>query len=326
VSRASGYNWTFPSGTSVLSGGNSNIITVQYAQNFTGATISVAATNACGSSSTRTRTVSVNTLSSPKSISGPEEGLCGATNAVYSVPTVSGATSYTWTLPAGATITGSANGNSIVVNYSGATVGSGNVTVAAVNNCGAGSVRSMAVKLVPGTPGNIRGATTVCTNSTENYSIGTVQGASSYTWTVPGGASIISGQGSKSISVVHASVASANGIVTVKASNNCGLSSVKVLSVNNISCPRNGQTGTMSMVAYPNPAHDLLTIEFTSDNEESASIKMIDASGRNVYSENINANSGANQTTIQVSDFAKGVYLLQFESNNKLEKLRVVIQ
>ena len=326
VSRASSYNWTFPSGTSVLSGGNHNVITVQYPQNFTGASLVVMATNACGFSSTRTRNVSVNNLSSPRSISGPEEGLCGATNAVYSVPTVSGATSYTWTVPAGATFTGNANGNSIVVNYSGATVGSGNVTVAAVNNCGTGSVRSMAVKLIPGTPGSINGATTVCTNSTENYSIGTVQGASSYTWTVPGGASIISGQGTKSISVVHASVASANGIVTVKASNSCGLSNVKVKSVNNLSCPRNGQTGTMAMVAYPNPSHDILNVEFATDNDETTTLRMIDAAGRLIHTETINAIAGSNRTSIQVSDFAKGVYLLQLESNNKLEKLRVIVE
>jgi hypothetical protein len=53
---------------------------------------------------------------------------------------------------------------------------------------------------------------------------------------------------------------------------------------------------------------------------------MIDASGRTVYAETMNANSGANRTSIQVADFAKGVYLLQLESNNKLEKLRVVVQ
>ncbi|MFM7015896.1 MAG: MopE-related protein [Bacteroidota bacterium] len=326
VSRASGYNWAFPSGTSVLSGANSNIITVQYPQNFTGTTLSVAATNACGTSGTRTRSVSLNTLSAPGSISGPVDGICGATNAVYSIAAVNGATSYTWTLPAGATISGSNNGRSIVVNYTGATVGSGNVTVAAVNNCGTGAARSLAVKLVPGLPGPINGEKTVCTGSTENYSIGTVQGASSYIWTVPGGATILSGQGSKSITVVHAAVASANGIITVKASNSCGSSSVRVLSINNISCPRNGQIGTLSMVAYPNPTHDVLNVEFALENDETAAVKMFDASGRMIYTENINAIAGANRTAIQVNDFAKGVYLLQLESNNKLEKLRVVVE
>jgi hypothetical protein len=326
VNRAAGYNWSFPSGTSILSGANSNIITVQYPQNFTASTISVVATNACGTSGARTRTVSLNTLSAPGNITGPVDGLCGATNAVYSISAVSGATSYNWTIPAGASIVGNSNSNSIVVNYTNTTVTTGNVTVAAVNNCGVGAARSIAVKFVPGLPGTINGATTVCTNSTENYSIGTVQGASSYIWTVPGGATIINGQGSKIISVVHAAVPSANGIVTVKASNNCGLSAVRVLSVNNIICPRNGQFGSISMIAYPNPAHDQLTVEFTSNDEKSGLIKMIDASGRIVYREQLNPSVGANQKTINVSEFAKGVYLIQVEMNNQIEKLRVIVE
>ena len=161
VNRASGYNWTLPSGTSILSGANTNIITVQYPQNFTATTISVSATNACGVNSPRTRTVGLNTLTAPGAITGPVDGLCGATNAVYRISHVRGATSYAWTIPAGATIIGNSNGSTIVVNYSSVSVASGNITVAAVNNCGTGNARSLAVKTVPGLPGSISGATKI---------------------------------------------------------------------------------------------------------------------------------------------------------------------
>jgi hypothetical protein len=126
--------------------------------------------------------------------------------------------------------------------------------------------------------------------------------------------------------MVHSSTPSSNGIITVKASNSCGLSAVRVLAVNNLSCPRNGQTGTISMVAYPNPTRDILNVEFATDNDEVTIVKMIDAAGRLIHTETINAVSGANRTSIQVSDFAKGVYLLQLESNNKFEKLRVIVE
>jgi len=53
---------------------------------------------------------------------------------------------------------------------------------------------------------------------------------------------------------------------------------------------------------------------------------MIDAAGRLIHTETINAIAGANRTSIQVNDFAKGVYLLQLESNNKIEKLRVIVE
>ena len=80
------------------------------------------------------------------------------------------------------------------------------------------------------------------------------------------------------------------------------------------------------MIAYPNPTHDVLNVEFTSENDETAIIKMIDAAGRLIYTESLNATSGANRTSIQVADFAKGVYLIQVEMNNQIEKLRVIVE
>jgi len=302
------------------------VITLQYAQNFSGGTITVNAFNACGAGGNRSRTVSINNPSTPGNISGPTDGLCGATNVTYSVNSLSGVNSYIWTVPAGATIVGNATGNSIVVNFSNVSVASGNITVAAINGCGTGNARSLAVKFAPGRPGSINGATTVCTGSSKNYSISTVQGATSYIWTVPGGATITSGQGSKSISVVHATVPSTNGIITVKASNACATSTARVLSVNNIVCPRNGEFGSISMIAYPNPAHDVLNVEFTSESDETAIVKMIDAAGRLIYTESFNATSGANRKSIQVADFAKGIYLIQVEMNNQIEKLRVIVE
>jgi hypothetical protein len=80
------------------------------------------------------------------------------------------------------------------------------------------------------------------------------------------------------------------------------------------------------MIAYPNPAHDVLNVEFTSESDETAIVKMIDAAGRLIYTESFNATSGANRKSIQVADFAKGIYLIQVEMNNQIEKLRVIVE
>lgn len=63
----------------------------------------------------------------------------GQTVVTYSVPAIANATSYIWTLPAGATITAGANSNSITVNFS-AGAASGNITVQGSNACGTGPV------------------------------------------------------------------------------------------------------------------------------------------------------------------------------------------
>ncbi|MFN6092153.1 MAG: MopE-related protein, partial [Bacteroidota bacterium] len=200
VARAASYNWTMPTGATVISGAGTNVVTVQYGAGFTGGTMSVTASNQCGTSSARTRTVTLNNLTAPGVISGPIDGLCNATSVTYSVSPVSGASSYAWTVPAGATITSGAGTNAITVDFGGSFT-TGNVTVAGVNGCGTGSARSLAVKVTPGQPSAITGSTSVCINSNQTYSTSTVQGATSYVWTVPGGAVINSGQGTKIINM-----------------------------------------------------------------------------------------------------------------------------
>jgi hypothetical protein len=60
---------------------------------------------------------------------------------------------------------------------------------------------SFVVTSPPGAAGPITGATTACSGSTKTYSISPVANATSYTWTVPSGAIINSGQGTTSITV-----------------------------------------------------------------------------------------------------------------------------
>lgn len=86
----------------------------------------------------------------------------------------------------------------------------------------------------PNTPGAINGPATMCDNITTTYSISPVAGATTYNWAVPAGVTILSGQGTTSIT---ASITSANGDITVNAENNCGLSGNSLLSI--LSAPDN---------------------------------------------------------------------------------------
>jgi hypothetical protein len=63
----------------------------------------------------------------------------GQTGIIYSVPVITNATSYLWTLPVGATITAGNNTNSITIDFS-STASSGNITVYGTNACGNGIV------------------------------------------------------------------------------------------------------------------------------------------------------------------------------------------
>ena len=158
----------------------------------------------------------------PGVINGPAT-VCKGTTAVYSIPTIVGAVSYNWALPAGATIVAGANTNDITVSF-GAAAASGNLTIYGSNGCGNGVVSTLPIVVndVPANPGSILGNAAVCQGSTGiTYTIAAVPGATNYTWTVPAGAAITAGSGTTSITVDY-SLTAANGAVTVFASNSCG--------------------------------------------------------------------------------------------------------
>jgi GH25 family lysozyme M1 (1,4-beta-N-acetylmuramidase) len=131
----------------------------------------VVAINSCGTS-TYSNCVSTTTLSTPTtpgSIGGTTTNICAGATPYYSISPVSGATSYTWTLPSGWTGNSTSTGISTTAGSSG-----GAVTVTANNSCGSSSPQSVNVTVVslPITPiisaslnPICAGQTTVLTNS-----------------------------------------------------------------------------------------------------------------------------------------------------------------
>ncbi|MCX6269880.1 MAG: ice-binding family protein [Bacteroidetes bacterium] len=72
-------------------------------------------------------------------ITGNTTVCLGQTGVGYSVPLITNATGYIWTLPSGATIISGNNTNSIIVSFS-EIASSGNITVKGSNSCGTGTV------------------------------------------------------------------------------------------------------------------------------------------------------------------------------------------
>jgi len=171
----------------------------------------------------------------PTAISGPN-GVCrNSTGNVFTTPAVAGATSYLWTLPTGAT--GTSTTNSITLSF-GSTYTTGNLSVRAVGPCGTSATftRSVAAyTAVPTSPTTITGPTVnVCAGSTQTFSCSAVATATSYQWTAPTNATIVSGQGTQTVSIAFASNFGASGSILVRSQNCFGLSSNRSLLVYNI--------------------------------------------------------------------------------------------
>lgn len=217
VAGATSYTWALPSGWTGAS--NTNLITVT--AGTAGGSISVTANSACGNSTARTLAVTITNLPAQPGVITGNATVCQNTSQIYSVSTVSGATSYTWTLPSG--WSGTSNTNTIST-VAGSAVG--NISVKANNACGSSIIRNLAivVNAVPASTGLINitgGRDKVCPGDARNYSVASISGLT-YNWVVPTGATISNGQGTNAISVIFNSAFTTAGAISVTAANNCG--------------------------------------------------------------------------------------------------------
>ncbi|MEP7170118.1 MAG: T9SS type A sorting domain-containing protein, partial [Bacteroidota bacterium] len=201
---ATQYNWTLAgSAAAITNGQGTQNVTVTFPAVFTSGQLCVTAQLPCGGSSTsaaRCQLIS-NTPATPGAFTaGPNKVCPGATGVVYSIPSVTGAAGYNWTVPVNCTITSGTNTPSITVNFPAVYSGAPPVCVSALSACGTSAARCKTVgSNIPGQPGSVTGTTTNICNSSVQYSISNVAGASSYTWTNPAGTTITSGQGSTTI-------------------------------------------------------------------------------------------------------------------------------
>lgn len=164
---------------------------------------------------------------SPGAISGSQV-VCSATEATYTINAVAGADSYSWLAPVGATILSGQGDTSVVIQFGSA---SGEVSVAGVSvNCGSGPATSLAVT-VNSAPqaAAITGAEAACENSQLSYSTASIDGVSNYEWIVPEGATILSGQGDTSITIMFG--AFSGDVSVTPAGNDCGAGITASLSV-----------------------------------------------------------------------------------------------
>ncbi len=216
-----------------------------------------------------------------------------------------------------------------------ATGTAGTFYVEIVGPCVSGTSNSLTVTFVssvPPRPGNISGPASVCLNQQGVvYSIAPVSGASSYLWTVPTNATIISGQGTTSITVYFGNKV---GNVTVKSVNVCGTSSSRNKKISRITgCRTAGpdvddilQNEDAVVVVFPNPASNQLNIRVSEVSFEKVNIIIHDISGRVVFQTEEEFDEEIFERTIPVNGLRDGIYLLRISSRSWEEVRKVIIQ
>ncbi|MCB9232353.1 MAG: T9SS type A sorting domain-containing protein [Bacteroidia bacterium] len=224
------HTWSVPSGSTILSGQGTTTIMVVAGANS--GEVSVVGSWPCGP--VVFDTVAVSFLGTPAS-AGPITGMdtvCQGASATYTVAALAGATSYTWSGPAGSTIS-SGQGSSTITLVPGSQ--SGWLIVDGTTPCGSVNLDSFYVNVdpLPSSPTGISGSGSLCAGDTTSYMIASVSGVTSYNWMVPTGTTVDAGQGSNQISITAGTT---SGNVIVEATNGCGSSNLDtlVLTINTI--------------------------------------------------------------------------------------------
>lgn len=229
--------------------------------------------------------------------SSPMTGLttvCEGTNSIsYSVPPIPNATSYSWTLPSGAT--GISNTNSITVDFGMGAV-SGDIIVRGVNDYGPGGSSTLWVTVnpIPPTPvislnGNVLTSSALAGNQWYNSS-GIINGATNTTYTISSSDSYYS------IVTLQGCNSDTSNLLNAEIS---GLSIPEI--INNISI-------------YPNPFSFSTTLQ--SDNL----FQNVNLTVYNTYGQIVKQINNLSGKTIvfQRDNLTRGLYLLQLTQDNKV--------
>lgn len=217
VDAASSYEWSITGDATVT--GTGTTATVTFGPTWTSGTLCVAAKTSCYKSALKCIEIG-NTAAALNNLSGAFTA-CPNQTLTYSVAPSSGAASYNWTLPSGAT--GSSTTNSISAAFGAGYSAVGSVCVNVTSICGVTSAtkcKTVAPGL-PAQPSSISGALSGVCNQTIVYGCPPVSGTT-YNWTTPSGTIIQSGQGTSNISAHFSALTTGN--VCVTATNSCGSS------------------------------------------------------------------------------------------------------
>jgi hypothetical protein len=186
------------------------------------------------------------------------------------------------------------NSNSVSFNFP-PSFTSGTISVTYSNGCGTSPARTFSVaKQNAATPGAIDVIQlTPCPNRTYSYTVNQPAHSTSVQWTIPAGATLVSGQGSNSITVSYPATA-VNGNVTAQSLNNCSVSALRYSVVKLPACPpeedprpilfsksgSNQVVEKMSANVFPNPTVSDFKLQVITAGKELISVRVLDMQGR----------------------------------------------
>ena len=332
------YTWTLRPGMlspTYNAAGNSVTVTIDQTVGATmNGNITVTASNACGTSTASIKLINL-VPGIPASLTGPTQ-LCGLTTATYTCTNM-GTVTYNWNWPAGMNGPATTTVPTATATMIGTANITGSITVTPQNACGTGGTKTKVVNSAPNALGVITGPTNICLGSfipngvSKTYSVVGIPGIISYVWTAnTGGASFSPNGGPNDFSTLATLSGNypTSAIITVKATNQCFVSSIKTITVSKstaanctarplvarpIDMKQDVKEINLSSVnVYPNPSNGLFSVKFNANNNyQNMNLEILNLLGQKVYQTKI-TNS---KSEINISSQQSGMYLMRLIDN-----------
>ncbi|HOS49677.1 MAG TPA: T9SS type A sorting domain-containing protein [Bacteroidia bacterium] len=84
--------------------------------------------------------------------------------------------------------------------------------------------------------------------------------------------------------------------------------------------------GIFELVGYPNPTSDVLSYTFSTEEKSDYQLNVTDLSGRTIMHETRNAQDGENTSDINVTSFAKGIYIMTIQIGTETSRFKFTVQ
>jgi hypothetical protein len=348
TANANSFEWNLPAGMNQVSGGNTNVITVNFAgfsgPDLTSIVIGVKSVNGVGTSTlAKTLTVTRKLPAMVSVVTGQFSGVCAGSSVNYTITAPLYTNSYIVTVPVGSVITSPSNLSNttntlatsdlnFTVDYSSnfASVLPKTIVITSVNNIGNSLTNKTLTLATAMTVTSVSGGTsfTRCDNGTF---VANAIGATNYVWTVANGATILSGQGTNTVVVDFSGVLDTvlSTPLKVQVSNNCGvLSAVKSVTLASTLCAGGAKMANVSSNTtynvsniYPNPAIETFNANLDAEIASEVSMQIFSFNGSLISERTISLEQGTNNITENVSEYSKGIYFVKFTNSTTNETI-----
>ncbi len=87
-----------------------------------------------------------------------------------------------------------------------------------------------------------------------------------------------------------------------------------------------GGTAISNFEIYPNPSRDIFNITFTSETVQDLRIRVLSVTGEEIIVEDLSQYVGEYTKSIDLNEYAKGIYFLEIETNNGIVNKKLILQ